>query len=69
MIHRALLEERVARLNRKKIRFIDDTLYHDEEAESAVTSIDGLPFLCRAAGPDKHRAGSNQQRCQHTAVA
>ena len=38
-IGRVLLEERVARLNRKKIRFIDDTLYHDSDAESAVNAI------------------------------
>jgi RNA polymerase sigma factor (sigma-70 family) len=38
-IYRVLLDERVARLNRKKIKFIDDPLYHGEGAEKAVDAI------------------------------
>lgn len=39
VIHRALLDGRVARINRKKVRFIDDELYHSADAESAVHAI------------------------------
>jgi RNA polymerase sigma factor (sigma-70 family) len=41
MIYRALLEERVARLKRKKVRFIDDPLYHGEDAGEAIEAIAG----------------------------
>jgi RNA polymerase sigma factor (sigma-70 family) len=41
MIYRALLEERVARLKRKKVRFIDDPLYHGEDASEAIAAIAG----------------------------
>jgi RNA polymerase sigma factor (sigma-70 family) len=39
MVYRALLDERVARLNRKKVRFIDDPLYHGDAAAAAVEAI------------------------------
>ncbi len=55
MIHRAVLEERVARLNRKKIRFIDDALYHDEEAESAVMAIASQQDLAAKASREDIR--------------
>lgn len=38
-IYRVLLQERVARLNRKKVRFIDDPLYHGEGAAEAIDAI------------------------------
>jgi RNA polymerase sigma factor (sigma-70 family) len=38
-VYRVLLEERVARLNRRKVKFIDDPLYHQEGAGEAVASI------------------------------
>lgn len=38
-IYRVLLDERVTRLNRKKIKFINDPLYHGEGAEAAVDAI------------------------------
>jgi RNA polymerase sigma factor (sigma-70 family) len=57
MIHRALLEERVARLNRKKVRFIDDSLYHGDDAESAVAVIAApVEFSAAATLADDRRA-------------
>lgn len=38
-VYRVLLDERVARINRKKVKFIDDPLYHGEGAEQAVSAI------------------------------
>ena len=54
-IYRALLEERVARLNRKKIRFIDDALYHDADADSAVTAIAAQQDLMARASREEIR--------------
>ncbi len=38
-IYRVLLDERVERLSKKKIRFIDDPLLHGEGAEAAINAI------------------------------
>lgn len=38
-IYRALIEERVQAIARKKVRFIDDPLFHDEDAESIIEAI------------------------------
>ncbi len=38
-VYRVLMEERIARLNRKKIKFIDDPLYHAPEAAQAIEAI------------------------------
>ncbi len=38
-VYRAIVQERVARLNRRKARFIDDPLYHDADAERAIADI------------------------------
>jgi RNA polymerase primary sigma factor len=38
-IYRVLLESRIQRLKKRKIRFIDDSLYHQEDAADVVDSI------------------------------
>lgn len=38
-VYRVLLDERLARLGRKKARFIDDPLYHQPDAAGAVAAI------------------------------
>jgi RNA polymerase sigma factor (sigma-70 family) len=38
-VYRVVLDERVARLNRRKVKFIDDPLYHQEGAAEAVGAI------------------------------
>jgi RNA polymerase primary sigma factor len=39
MVHRAILQQRIARLARRKMRFIDDPLYHDDDAERMIGQI------------------------------
>ena len=34
-----ILEERIAKLNKRKVKFIDDELYHQDDADHAITSI------------------------------
>jgi RNA polymerase primary sigma factor len=38
-IYRVLMDERIVRLNRRKIKFIDDSLYHDADAAGAIEQI------------------------------
>lgn len=38
-IYRIIMDERVARMARRKVRFHDDTLYHDDAAESTIDQI------------------------------
>ena len=38
-VYRVVLDERVARLNRRKVKFIDDSLYHQDGAAEAVAAI------------------------------
>ncbi|HSI32342.1 MAG: sigma-70 family RNA polymerase sigma factor [Phycisphaerae bacterium] len=38
-VYRVLLEHRVERLKKRKIKFIDDSLYHQDDAEAAVEAI------------------------------
>jgi RNA polymerase sigma factor (sigma-70 family) len=39
IIYRTLVQDRVARLNKRKIRFIDDPLYHEADAGRMITDI------------------------------
>ncbi len=50
-VYRVILEERLARLNRRKIKFIDDPLYHGEGASEAMQAVAAQDDLtaCRAA--------------------
>jgi RNA polymerase sigma factor (sigma-70 family) len=38
-VYRVVLEERVAKLNRRKVRFIDDPLYHQPDAQQVMEAI------------------------------
>jgi len=38
-VYRVLLEERIAKLNRRKVKFIDDELYHQSDAEMIVETL------------------------------
>lgn len=38
-IYRAVLDERIHRLSRRKVRFCDDPLYHQDDAASAIAAI------------------------------
>jgi RNA polymerase sigma factor (sigma-70 family) len=38
-IYRVLIEERVAKINRRKVKFIDDQLYHQDGAEGLVNDL------------------------------
>lgn len=38
-IYRVLLDDRIERLNRRKAKFIDDTLYHQEDAAQVIDQI------------------------------
>jgi RNA polymerase primary sigma factor len=39
IVYRALVQDRVARLNKRKIRFIDDPLYHQPDAAGTIADI------------------------------
>ena len=47
-IYRVLLDDRIERINRRKTRFIDDPLYHQEDAAAIIEQIAGQEML--AAG-------------------
>jgi RNA polymerase sigma factor (sigma-70 family) len=49
-VYRVVLEERVAKLNRRKIRFIDDALYHQPGAQQVVEAIVDSGELAAPAG-------------------
>jgi RNA polymerase sigma factor (sigma-70 family) len=38
-VYRVIIEERVARLNKRKVKFIDDPLYHQEDAARVLHEI------------------------------
>ncbi len=54
-VYRLILEERVNKLNKRKIKFIDDPLYHDEFAEAAITQIVTQQELPAPARPEDSR--------------
>jgi RNA polymerase primary sigma factor len=54
-IYRLLLEHRVERLNRKKIRFIDDALYHDANSVAAIEAIASQQELSAKAAREDSR--------------
>lgn len=54
-VYRVLMEERMAKLNRRKSKFIDDPLYHQPDAETAIDAIAGADDLTAHARPEEHR--------------
>ena len=60
-IYRVIVEERLARLNRRKVKFIDDVLYHQADAVLALEAIYSQKELSAApvaAAECAHSAGS-----------
>jgi len=54
-VARVLLEERIARLARRRVRFIDDPLYHQPDADSAIAAIAGQEELASAPAATETR--------------
>ena len=54
-VYRALMDERLARLNRHKVRFIDDPLYHQPEAAGAIHTIADAGSLAEASADEALR--------------
>ena len=54
-VYRVLLEDRIERVKRRKIRFIDDALYHQEDALEVVNSIVTQQDLAAAASAEETR--------------
>lgn len=54
-IYRALLDGRVARINRKKVRYIDDPLYHGEEGGAMVCAMASQEDLSAKASREELR--------------
>jgi RNA polymerase sigma factor (sigma-70 family) len=38
-IYRVIVDERIARLNRRKVRFLDDPIYHGDDAATAINAM------------------------------
>lgn len=54
-IYRVIVEERIAKLNKRKIKFIDDPLYHHDDAERGVAAILSQDELLAAPSPEESR--------------
>jgi RNA polymerase primary sigma factor len=54
-VYRVVLEDRVERLKKRKIRFIDDPLYHQDDALEVVDSIVAQQDLAAAASAEETR--------------
>lgn len=54
-VYRVLMEERMAKLNRRKVKFLDDPLYHQEDAEDVVNAIASQNDLIIASSIDGSR--------------
>jgi RNA polymerase sigma factor (sigma-70 family) len=54
-IYRVLVEERAAALTRRKIRFIDDPLYHQPDASDVIDQLVQQQELAVAGAPEDHR--------------
>lgn len=54
-IYRVIIEERIARLNRRKTRFIDDPLYHEPTAADMIEQIVGQEPLACEYRPEENR--------------
>ncbi|HWE03227.1 MAG TPA: sigma-70 family RNA polymerase sigma factor [Tepidisphaeraceae bacterium] len=54
-VYRVLMEERMAKLNRRKTKFIDDPLYHQDDAESAIETIARQDDVMGSGPPEESR--------------
>ena len=55
MVYRALVDERIERLGRRKVRFIDDALYHQPEAQTVIEQIAAQDECSQSSRPEDHR--------------
>jgi len=54
-VYRVVLEERLAKLGRRKLKFVDDPLYHQDDAEATVSTIASQKELGIDADPEERR--------------
>ncbi|HTW95445.1 MAG TPA: sigma-70 family RNA polymerase sigma factor [Tepidisphaeraceae bacterium] len=54
-IYRVIVEERWERLNRRRVRFIDDPLYHQPDAGAVIDEIASAQDLMAERNADDHR--------------
>jgi RNA polymerase primary sigma factor len=54
-IYRVVLDERIERIGRRKAKFIDDTLYHQDDAVEIIGQIVGQEELESHASAEDHR--------------
>ncbi len=54
-VYRVIVEDRLARLSKRKVRFIDDPLYHQEDADAVMSAIVAQEELAQPSRPEDHR--------------
>lgn len=54
-VYRVIVDERIDRLTRRKIKFIDDPLYHQDDADSVIRQIASQEELSPGNAPDEGR--------------
>jgi RNA polymerase primary sigma factor len=54
-VWRIIVEQRIAKLNKRKIRFIDDPLYHSDDAERTINEIVSQPQIFQAGKAEDSR--------------
>src|SRR5699024_1260561 len=54
-IYRALMQDRVTRLTERRVKFIDDPLYHSDDAEEAIWEIVHQQAIHEDASPEQKR--------------
>jgi RNA polymerase primary sigma factor len=54
-VYRVIVDERLAKLNRRKVKFIDDPLYHQPDAALAVDAIAASEDLMSEDRPEERR--------------
>jgi RNA polymerase primary sigma factor len=54
-VYRVIIEERWERLNRRRVKFIDDPLYHQEDAAAAIDEIASAQDLMANGRADENR--------------
>ncbi len=54
-VYRVLMDERMAKLSRRATKFIDDSLYHQDDAEPAIDAIAAQDDLVAVSRPEESR--------------
>jgi RNA polymerase sigma factor (sigma-70 family) len=65
-VYRVLLEERIAKLTKRKVKFVDDPLYHAPDADRAVAEMLAAGRHGRWQGPGDRASGSRRRACRAT---